>query len=245
MTRGVYAAAGAMTVQLLKQDLLANNLANASSVGFKRDRLAFESVTVPPPEALRSRGPAFGLANTVTSFAARTDFSGGPERTTGNPLDLALPPGAFLTVDTPAGPRYTRNGNLRVSESGQLETGEGFAVRGSGGPVQLPRESARLNTRGEIEVKGQVVDRLALARFTDPRVLRKEGNGLFSASPTAAAPEPVDRDARVHVGSLEGSNVSPVHTLVEMLATLRAYEATQKSLQLQDESLARMMEVMR
>lgn len=239
MTPGIYRAAAAMASHLMKQDVLANNLANVDSAGFKADRIsfAFRDVLLPKVAALAGNLPATPSSSTIAG-QSRTDFSAGGLRETGNPLDVALPDGEFLTVRTPAGDRYTRHGRLRLSQEGKLETADGFKVMGKGGEIQIAGREVHLTERAEVVVNGAIVDRLALARFADLQALRKEGNGLFSgpqAQPATAS--------GLRTGYLEGSNVNPVRTMVEMITTLRAYEAAQRTVQLQDETIGKAMEV--
>ena len=240
MTRGIYFGAEAMTSQMLKQDVLTNNLANVDSIGFKADRVSFAKFLADFAPAAPLRNPRPGVLIGHTLVDSGIDLSPGLIRHTGNPLDIALSEDVFLSVMTPAGVRYTRQGNLRLSRDGTLETVQGAKVLGERGPIRIQGNKVQITDAGEVVVDTNLVDRLALVRFSDASLLSKEGALLFAGRQATAA-----KDALVRPGYLEFSNVNPVRTMVEMMTTLRAYEAAQRTIQLQDEALARVMEVVR
>jgi flagellar basal-body rod protein FlgG len=232
MMGGIQTLVPSMQAQSLRQAVLANNLANISTAGFKRDDL----LLAPPGAdagALTDEGvnasPA--LRQPVAQF---TDFSQGPVRDTGRTLDAALTGPGFFVVDTPAGERYTRNGGFVRSAEGYLATTDGSRVLGASGPIVI-RSAAdvSIGPQGEVQEGGRVVDTLRVVDFPSPYRLLKEGHGLFV--PAGAEPTVV-RTPQVVGGALEGSNVNAVETMVNMIDLLRKFEAAQRAVQSQDEA---------
>lgn len=231
MIRGLYTSAAGMVVQWQAYNITANNLANVNTTGFKKDVPTFAAF----PELLLYRlndGPATAgggcslspfvgpLGTGVRVDEVVTSWGQGMMRETGRPLDFALEGEGFFVVETPQGRRYTRNGAFRADPAGWLVTSAGYRVLGRDG---LPLSATAAN----------LADQLMVVIFPSNAVLRKEGDSLFS-SETPGQPLP---GARVCQGVLEESNVNVVSAMVDMLAGLRAYEANQKALQVQDQTL--------
>ena len=153
-------------------------------------------------------------------------------KTTGNPLDLAiLGPGLFV-VDTPQGERYTRAGNFVRDAEGFLATHDGFRVRGTNGPVRVPDDGLRVDANGRV-AGGESLRIVGGERLAG---LVKVGGTLFAPLDGASPPEDVP-EAKLVQGQLEGSNVNVVLSMVEILATMRTYEAYQKTIQALDQSV--------
>jgi len=241
MLKGLYTAASGMLAQVTKMDVITNNLANASSTGYKRDiasfNLSLAAFQQPPGIQLVSQS----LSNSpVLSIKYNTDFSAGSLQKTDNPLELALEGSGFWVVQTPNGTKYTRNGTFSLDSQGQLVTSNGFLVLGKkGGPISLKGEKIEINTLGEVFVDGQFVDALRIADFSPPNVLKKEGNGLFAVIDPTVQENPAT-GAQVRQGFLENSNVSPVALMAELIETMRGYETYQKAIHLFDETLGKM-----
>jgi flagellar basal-body rod protein FlgF len=207
-------------------DVIANNLANINTNGFKGESVQFEEYLSSP-----ARADSFPLADRRVSFvqdrSTIADFSQGPLAQTGSPLDVAISGDGFLVVDTPGGERYTRNGALSRSASGDLVTSEGYRVRGANGAIQFDQnDSDILIARdGAISVTngGQIADRgkLRLVRFADPQKLTKEGLSLYSAG--GQQPQAVTATTSLQQGMVEKSNVSPVLEMGRMIEVTRAY----------------------
>lgn len=214
MIRGIYITASGMLTRELAQEVLANNMANARTTGFKRDRVLFRGVL--PEGVLR----------------VSTDHSQGPLFRTGNPFDLAIQGRGFFVVETPEGIRYTRDGHFSLDEEGTLVTADGYPVLGEGGTLKL-EGTVSFGEDGTVKVGDVVVGRLRIEDFEDLGVLRKVGGGLFAADVEGRPAE----DFRIRQGFLEGANVSLVAEMVRMIANYRAYEAEQKALLAQDETL--------
>jgi flagellar basal-body rod protein FlgF len=225
MDRMIYLSMSGAKATLQRQDTLANNLANASTVGFRAELQAFRSA------------PVAGSGASTRVYALETtpgyDASGGPLQATGRNLDVAMKGDAWLAVQALDGTEaYTRAGALEASSEGVLSTAGGLTVLGDGGPISLPRDSEiSIGADGTISAKGpngrtSPVGRLKLVTPEAP--LERGGDGLFRA---ADGDLPADANARLQDGALEGSNVSPVETMVAMIAAARQFEAQMKLLQ--------------
>ncbi len=230
MNRAVYSIISGGLAELSKLDLVAQNLANASTAGYKAQRAVFE---VRPAKALgqaRSAIAAQRSSAQVLERAVVTDLSQGPLEKTANPLDVALEGEGFFVVDTPRGLRFTRTGSFTIDRDGKLATGAGFPVQGEGGEIVLPQGRVEIARDGTVSVDGSQVARLRVVVFDRPEQLRREGQALFSAGPQMPqdlAPQQV----RVVQGALEGANVSVVEDLVQMVETTRAFESYMRALE--------------
>ena len=150
-------------------------------------------------------------------------------------LDLAIEGDGFFNVQTPAGVKYTRNGNFVLGENGLLMTPEGYPVLGQGGNIQLEEdEPITIDREGNIEVDGSTVDSIRVTHFHDSQNLMKVGESLFTALDNGASAIPSENFAMMQ-GYLELANVDPVRGMVEMIEALRVFEAYQKTLETLDE----------
>jgi flagellar basal-body rod protein FlgG len=231
MSEILYTAATGATAQQLRLETLANNLANADTVGFKADKLSFSSLLPDPGDLRAAAVPAEGAKLTgnvhVGSGSGHTDFSQGPLHTTGNVLDLAISGDGFFTVETPAGPRYTRQGVFALSPGGVLVTAEGYPVLGDGGPITVQGQEVSVGEDGTVTVDNIPTARLRVVDFERPYRLEKVGAAMFKAADDTVVPQPA-RDATVAQGMVEAANVDPVRIMTEMLEVLRTYESHQK-----------------
>ena len=226
MDRLIYLSMSGAKATLQRQDVLANNLANASTNGFRAEMAAFRAVPVRGDGASTR---AFALESTIGH-----DDRGGPVQTTGRDLDVAMQGKAWLAVQGFDGLEgYTRAGALEVDAEGQLVTASGRPVLGDGGPITLPA-GARIEVAADGTLNAtvgngrpQAVGRLKLVTPEVP--LRRGEDGLFRAADGNELP--ADPAARVLGGALEGSNVSPVETMVAMITAARQFEQQMKSLQ--------------
>lgn len=248
--RSLRMAERAMQIQQMRLDTLANNLANVDAAGFKQvlTRVAEKGVGQ-TPEAEQKGTTAMGLlrpggeANWASarelSMRQALDARPGPLRPTGRPTDLALLGDGYFVVQTENGERYTRNGSFRLNSQRRLVTADGNPVAGSGGPLSLEGESFSVGRDGSVLVDGALIGRLKIVRFEQPERLQHRGNSLLAA-PADMPAAPVAKE-KVHVeqGQLEGSNVDPIATLVNMIAAQRAFEIEAKVLQANDQTLDR------
>ena len=226
MDRLIYLSMSGAKATLQRQDVLAHNLANASTAGFRAEMAAFRAVPIRGDGASTR---AYALESTIGH-----DMRGGPVQTTGRELDVALKGNAWLAVQGLDGTEaYTRAGALEVDAEGQLVTATGRLVLGDGGPITLP-PGARVDIAGDGTVNATVGDgrpqpvgRLKLVTPEGP--LKRGDDGLFRSADGNALD--ADEAARLQAGALEGSNVSPVETMVAMIAASRQFEQQMKSLQ--------------
>lgn len=245
MIQGLYAAASGMMAIEDQQAIIANNIANASTPGFKRQNVISEgfyqilqSQTGSAAAFNGSQGPGGG-SRIAGSYA---DWREGTLSTTLDPFNVALTGPGFMTVQTERGDRYTRGGRLKVDEMGQLATSEGQKVIGAGGvPISVPSGIFEVDETGGIFVKGASVGRLQLAEFEDPRLLSREADGLYSADDSDAGLKEAT-DTRVFSGMLELSNVQMPYEMTQMISGLRAYGAYQRVINTSDETLGRLID---
>ena len=201
-------------------DIVANNIANADTAGFKVENLTTETEQrAPAKDAQVPHAARFVLDSGVAR-----DFGQGPLKTTSNELDVAIEGDGFFSVQTPDGERYTRDGRFRLDTTGQLVTQSGAAVLSQGGaPITLRREgsSPAIGADGTVSQDGEIIGRIGVVRFDNLAALSKTGDGLYLADGVAPNPAP---DARVAQGMLEGSNANPVLEVVKLIEVSRAYE---------------------
>lgn len=223
MDRLVHTAMTAMRGAMARQTAIANNLANANTTGFRAE-IANASTTW-------LNGPGVNARAQASEQVIAADMASGTVTQTGNPLDIALNGDALLTVQAPDGDEaYTRRGDLTMSESGLLTTGDGHPVLGEGGPITLPpADSITIAKDGGIWIvpqggdpaQSQQVDRLKLASPQGSQIA-KGLDGLFREQNGGVLPS--DPDATVTAEALEGSNVNPTLALVQMIDASRAWE---------------------
>lgn len=233
MIRGIYIAASGLLAESARQDVIANNLANATTTGFKRS----ESVASPFQEMLlKSQGmPGTPDVGPLTMGAQVEGISmigsQGALRFTGNTLDLALVGDGHFTVDTPAGRRYTRDGSFGLDTAGRLVTKEGNAVLGDNGrPITLDRGELKVGIDGSITQGGAVRGRLMLTAL-DPASIQQMSQNLLTGTPRGAP------TAEVRQNHLESSTVNVVTEMVDLIRVMRSFESNQKAVQSHDEAL--------
>jgi flagellar basal-body rod protein FlgF len=213
-----------------EMDVVANNVANLNTTGYKADGAVFEEYISPTASA-----DNFLTADRRVSFvhdrATWVNMGQGPVERTGNSLDVAIDGRGFLAVQTPRGERYTRNGALQINNNGELVTSEGFQVLGASGPITFqPKDrNITISEDGTISVRegnntatesqrGQ----LRIATFTQPGLLQKDGSSVFTA-PANTTPTDEKLTSRVIQGAIEKSNVSPVMEMARMIEVTRSY----------------------
>jgi flagellar basal-body rod protein FlgF len=238
MIRGLWTSAGALDPVLRAQEILANNLANAATSGYRQDRLTFQRLAASGAEgATEGAGPAETAVR--ADLTARLDLNAGAMESTGSPFHLAVSGPGFFVVQGPDGELYTRDGTLQRSADGTLLHRSGYPIMTEGGAITLPPGGAMtVAADGTVFVNGSAQGKLRLAALPDPTQVRHAGAGLVSSQ----TPGETDTTSKVIQGSLEGSNVEPVTTMVEMMSLLRAFEANQKAILTQDGSLGRLIQ---
>jgi flagellar basal-body rod protein FlgF/flagellar basal-body rod protein FlgG len=202
-------------------DVIANNIANMNTTGFKADGFVFEEFR---RSAARSGVPgADQRVSFVVDRATWTDFRAGGVQQTGNPLDVAVDGTGFLVVQTPRGERYTRNGALQINATGELVTADGNRVLGESGPIVFQPQDRAITVARDGTISAGDVGRgkLRLVEFAQAGRLEKDVGATFSA-PAGLAPQPVTQ-TRVVQGAIEKSNVQGVLEMTRMIEATRAY----------------------
>jgi flagellar basal-body rod protein FlgF len=234
MIRGMYNAASALDAAALNQDLLADNLANANTPGYRRQGLVFEAVQ---QQVAGNQQTAANSPQGMKAGRSYTSFESGPVQFTGNPLDVALSSNAFFVLNGPNGPVYTRNGTFERNGQGQLQSHSGLPVSSGGGPIVIPANAQHIEVTQDGTVRADKVEvgKLQLAAFADPSVLQRTGTTLFEG-PAGQQPDP--GTFRVTQGYREGSNVQIVNEMVSMMTGMRHYEAAQRALRALGDAIA-------
>jgi len=236
MPSGLYIAASGMDSTLARQDVIANNLANASTIGFKQNRavdVAFPTYLIARLHDQRMNvldgtaevRPNIGfMGGGVIPQEVTTDYSQGAHMDTKNPLDFALNGPGFFSVMSPDGKTFlTRDGNFNLDANGRLVTGDGLPVLGHNGEIYIDGSQVTVDAEGNINVDGKALDQLLVVKVQDENKLTKVGHSLFavgSGNKIDTAPD----DIRVEQGTLEQSNVNSIMEMVNMIDTYRNYE---------------------
>jgi flagellar basal-body rod protein FlgG len=221
-----------MLAAQIRQDVIANNLANATNPGFKGEVAvahAFDDLLLDQVRTGRRIGP---LSQGARIDEVETVATQGSLRNTGNPLDVAVAGEGWLNVATPAGLSYTRNGALTVDVQGRLVTAQGDPVLGTtGAPLVVGNGEVAIDRQGRVSSDGRDVGRLALTALT-PDSLRKRGANYVTGTPDRGVPT-----GTVAQGYLESSNVNAVRQMVDLITNTRTYEADQKVIRAIDDTL--------
>ncbi|GAB1484471.1 flagellar basal-body rod protein FlgF [Treponema sp.] len=277
MVRGWYTGASGMTAQQWRLDAISNNLANVDVDGYKKDIAIHKAF----PELLMRRmnddgvyqhpfgsadaAPIVGKIGTgVELNELFTSFEQGSMKETENDFDIALDGKGFLSISTPFGERYTRNGSFQLGKEGYLETKEGYPVLGENGPIQVKANNFMVDKNGRVWVNSEyadgdpnrlvskennawgetvLLDTLKVVDFDQTRYLAKQGSSLWRSSDTSGEAEIIEDEKRPKVvqGFVESSNVNPVVEMVQMIEVNRAYEANQKVVQAADSMLGKLI----
>ncbi|MEJ5250897.1 MAG: flagellar hook-basal body protein [Chthonomonadetes bacterium] len=236
MLRGLQIAASGMLAQQVRHDVIANNLANADTTGYKADeavfRTALESAIWRHHDPYRgAEAPRVGVMPFGTEVdEIHTDLRPGAITLTGRSLDVAIDGDGFFVVNTPQGERYTRDGAFRQLADGTLVTTDGMPVLGTRGVIRSAGVPITIAPNGDVLANGQVVDRLRIVQVQNAV---KEGANRFAGNA-----QPLQQFS-LQVGALERSNVSVVQAMVDMITAMRAYEASHRAVLAHDETLQR------
>ncbi len=225
MDRKIFLSMGGAKAAMQRQEVLAGNLANASTVGFRAEMQAFRSV------------PVLGSGASTRAYALETttgyNAESGPINATGRNLDVAMKGNGWLAVQGLDGTEaYTRAGSLDVNAEGTLVTTNGLTVMGDGGPITVPANSqVQIASDGTVSAQsgnGRVTP-LGKLKLVTPEVPLQRGDDALFRNPEGELP--ADPNARLQDGALEGSNVSAIETMVQMISAARQFEAQMKSMQ--------------
>ena len=253
-TAALHVARTGLDAQAQRMRVIANNLANVNTTGFKRDRaqfetLAYQTITAAgapsSAEARYATGSALGSGVQMTG-TARLNTQGALS-TTDNPLDLAIEGDGFFQISMPDGRiGYTRAGNFNISAEGQIVTGEGYPLQPQ---IQVPEgtESITIGSDGTVsakmpgETEATTLGQIELARFVNPAGMQALGSNLLVETAASGTPQTgpaaIDGRGSIQQGALEASNVNVVQELVDMIETQRAYEVSSKMITATDEML--------
>jgi flagellar basal-body rod protein FlgF len=245
MIYGLYHSAAGMLTNEYREAVLANNIANAETVGFKREVATFAERS-PAAEAGRRAGPTDetldGMTGGLWLGATRTDFRPGAMVHTDDAYDVALDGPGFLVVAQDGQPRYTRDGRMTITPTGELvAASDGAPVLGrSGTPLRLnPRGGEpRFDENGRVFQDERLAGQLAVVDFADYRALTHAGTTRFAAADDA---EMIASPAFVRAGVVEASGVEPVQEMVSMLDAARAYQLNARMVSLQDSSVGQLI----
>jgi len=229
---GLYAACSGLMARTQAIDIVANNLANLDTAGYKRETQFYEALTtaVQGASGPARLGPLNSAVNQYGVLGGQSlVMSPGSLEQTGNPLDLALQGDGFFVVNSPQGLRYTRNGSFSVDSTGHLVTSEGYSVMGAKGPITLPPGKVTVSNDGTISVGDTLVGKLQVVQFPPNTHLTAESNANFSAPAGAAQPL---TSAHIREGALEGSNVNPVEEEVNLVTLQRHSDFLTKAIKM-------------
>jgi flagellar basal-body rod protein FlgF len=222
-------AASGLRSRMESLDMLSNNLANATTAGYKADR-EYYGLYVGAGTGLDSADP---LASKFPVIESQwTDYSQGLLEPTGNPTDLALSGKGFFSVKGPNGPLYTRGGSFQVSTAGWLTTTkDGYPLLSDEGqPIKLsPDLPFEITPEGSVMQSGQPVGTLAIVDFADVSALSKQSGTLFKNMSSTVKPIPAVK-CTVHQGKLEASNTGTAEATVRLVGVMRQYEIMQKAI---------------
>ncbi|WP_397599448.1 flagellar hook-basal body protein [Silvanigrella sp.] len=250
MLKNVYSPLSGGVLQERLMEIISNNLANTNTTAFKEDEISFQAQEANPwPSYATPHPPAPFKTNMqelwplkgnemayVTLSEIRTAHTQGPMIKTGNPLDVAVQGDAFFEVMTPFGERLTRDGGLSISNDGILINKNGAVVQGENGAITgLNGKEFSILPTGEIYVGKKFVDKLKMISYKDNTLLERLGESLWVHNgPPENLKVPV---GEITQGYLEGSNVNPMRNLTNMIIAHRSYEALQKTVKSQDETM--------
>jgi flagellar basal-body rod protein FlgF len=220
-------AASGLHARMEALDLVANNLANSTTGGFKLDREFYSLFSIGEDSGLE------GDADTKLPVIQTqwTDFTQGTLQPTGNSLDLGLSGKGFFVVNGPSGPLYTRSGSFKISAAGVLTTQDGYAVLTTGGQPFQTQSQAPLDVApdGSVTQDGEDLGQLDLVDFQDRSVLQKVGNSYFGVTNPKVKTIPA-ADVTVAQGKIENSNVAPAESAVRLVGLMRQFEMLQKAI---------------
>lgn len=247
MIRGLYTSASGMLKEQKKLDITANNMANVSTTGYKKDIAVFQSFPEMLTQRINDRIGRQGSNANIGDMSLGADvvqiyttYNPGRMNQTNLSTDMGLEnsDNAFFTVNVagPAGNQemYTRNGSWTLNQEGYLITRDGYIVLGNNGPIRLQSDQFTVQKDGGVYQNGNYIDTLRITEFTDTTGLRKYGNNMVQA-PAGTQTRPFT--GQVVQGSIEDSNVNSVEEMVEMINIMRSYEANQKAVKAYDDML--------
>ncbi|MDA8230686.1 MAG: flagellar basal-body rod protein FlgF [Magnetospirillum sp.] len=240
MENTTYIALSRQAALWRQMEVVANNMANANTTGYKAKHMLFSEYLMPTRSTNRAVGDKLSF---VQDRGEVRDDREGPITQTGNPLDLALHGDGYFQVETEAGMRYTRNGHFRLDEGGMLVNSDGLAVMDvRDQPIIFAPNETKINVTpdGTVTTENGLVAKLKVATFANPQDLRAAGGGLLE---TAQTPDIASRP-QIAQRMLEESNVQPVVEMTNMMTILREYEANQNIIEAENNRMIKAMQVL-
>lgn len=217
-----------------QMDVIANNLANANTVGFKSERLTFTELLTNKAANPGTSGPGARISFPAPAGTI-ADPRDGHLQATGNQLDVGLTGPGYFAVETPAGIRYTRDGHFELDGEGRIVNRDGYALLDRGGaPLNVPAnaQSIEISSTGRITTdQGQIGD-IQVVKFESDLLLRKIGANLYE---TDAQPQPIGTDTQIKQGMVEAANVAPILEITNMIEVQRRYQASQRMIDAEHE----------
>ena len=232
MIDGIELASSGLDAYANVQETIARNLANANTVGFKKNMISFKTI-------LTETG---GVETSTLQTDYGIDHSHGNLTYTGNTFNMAVDGDGFFAVETVNGIRYTRNGQFQLSNTGEVVTDTGAKVLGQGGPIVIPKDGGEIlvDKRGIISVNGKEIGRLVITNFNDLTKLVPTGDSAFAA-PEDLIDDSGEKNFNIAQGYLESSNVSVVTEMVDMITNMRSYEASNNVIKTFSELMERLI----
>jgi flagellar basal-body rod protein FlgG len=233
-----------MMTQMQRMDVVTNNIANADTTGYKKDKVAAQSFTealmhrINDPALLRmfKNSPIGGLNQGVFIDEVYTDFTGGSLRQTNGPLDVAIGGQGFFVVEVNGETLYTRDGSFVLRSDGALIKKDGGLVQGENGNIMLPNGAITIDENGRIFVGDDFIDQLRITDFADKTILRKLQDNYYRTIENTGT---IPFEGSLSQGFLENSNVNSVKEMVEMIALSRSYETNSRMITIHDTTLGR------
>lgn len=219
-----------------EMDVVAHNIANANTPGYRAERMVFREFLAEPA--------AGEEVSFVQDVGLARDLSEGPLTATGNTFDVALNGAGYFSIESPLGERYTRHGRFQLDANGQLVTQTGDPVLGANGPIAVPTDGGPVTiaSDGTMSNDNGIFGKLRVVTFEDEQRLQKSANSLYS-TPQDMPPQPVATPGMTQ-GMLEGSNVRAILEMTRMIGVQRTHDSVARFLQQEDERQKKMVEIL-
>lgn len=218
MIYGIYQTASGLDSLAKMQEIVANNLANITTNGFKQELV--EVMKMEPGKL---------------DVTGRIDMSSGAIKMTENPANLTIAGDGMFAIKTDEGMAFTRNGDFKVDQTGRLVTTDGYPVLGKQGEIVIGENQFTINRQGEVFVKGELIDQLEL--YNPQEGLQRVGHSLMKVDNDEQLLPMDNSQIQIIQGAVEASNVNPVENMVDMMMIVRQYEANQKAMHTLDDAV--------
>lgn len=234
MNQAMHEIVSGSLVQEMRLDVLANNMSNINTLGFKGDSVFFQISDLTESTKEGSKEDSISekskISDSSLPVGTFTNFSRGQLKSTGNPLDLALDGNGFFCVETSEGVQYTRKGNFTLNEEGVLVSQDGLPALGEAGRITINSPNFNVDAEGNIEVDGNRVDTIKIIDFSQPYPLKKVAYSSFVLNDSGISGNKAE-GVKVRQGFVELSNVDVIKMMTEMIDVLRGYQSYQKVIQ--------------